>query len=155
MTPFDASMSGWITWASLTLTPNVPSTFTGRPAAVLTCSDLPATSAAFTRPGTTWYFKMVASLALFLSSDSTVPGGSLAKAASLGANTVYGPLPFSVLTRPAAFTAVTSVLKDPAATAVSTISAARATLGPSNVAASAAPAASERIPECIRFLQLV
>ena len=32
---------------------NVPSTFTGSPAAVLTFSDLPATSAAFTRPGTT------------------------------------------------------------------------------------------------------
>jgi len=81
-------MSGWITWASLTLTPNVPSTFTGSPAAVVTFNDLPATSAAFTRPGTTCYFRMVASLALFFRSDSTVPGGNFAKAASFGANTV-------------------------------------------------------------------
>ena len=46
----------------------------------------------------------------------------MAKAASVGANTVNGPLPFRVSTRPAAFTAATSVLKDPAEAAVSTIS---------------------------------
>eukprot|EP00913_Durusdinium_trenchii_P028291 g26519.t1 len=51
-----------------------------------------------------------------------VPFGSLRNAASVGANTVNGPLPFSVFTRSAAFTAVTSVLNEPAETAVSTMS---------------------------------
>src|SRR6059058_5772966 len=41
---------------------------------------------------------------------STVPAGSLPKAALVGANTVNGPLPSSVSTRPAAFTAATSVV---------------------------------------------
>ena len=36
---------------------------------------------------------------------STVPGGSLAKAASEGAKTVSGPLPERTSTRPAALTA--------------------------------------------------
>ena len=38
-----------------------------------------------------------------------MPAGSLAKAASVGAKTVNGPRPASVSTRPAAFTAATSV----------------------------------------------
>ena len=82
-----------------------------------------------------------------LSNASTVPGGSFANASSLGAKTVKGPIieeensklhehdilqqdsssripgPFNVGTRPAALTAATKVLKEPAATAVSTISA--------------------------------
>ena len=41
---------------------------------------------------------------------STVPAGSLPKAALVGANTVNGPLPSRVSTRPAAFTAATSVV---------------------------------------------
>src|SRR6201992_3847867 len=41
---------------------------------------------------------------------STVPAGSLAKASLVGANTVNGPGPESVSTRPAAFTAATSVV---------------------------------------------
>ena len=41
---------------------------------------------------------------------STVPGGSLANASLVGANTVKGPAPSRVSTRPAAFTAVTSVV---------------------------------------------
>jgi hypothetical protein len=45
-----------------------------------------------------------------LSSVSTVPAGSLAKAELVGANTVNGPLPDSVSTSPAAFTAATSVV---------------------------------------------
>ena len=45
-----------------------------------------------------------------LSSVSTVPAGSLANASLVGANTVNGPLPDSVSTRPAAFTAATSVV---------------------------------------------
>src|ERR1700722_3457179 len=68
---------------------------------------------------------MATSLALFsgLRRSSMVPGGSLAKAASVGAKTVNGPAPLSVSTSPAALIAATSVLKLPAATAVSTISA--------------------------------
>jgi hypothetical protein len=45
-----------------------------------------------------------------LSSVSTVPDGNLAKASLVGANTVKGPLPDSVSTRSAAFTAATSVV---------------------------------------------
>ena len=58
-----------------------------------------------------------------------MPAGSLANAASVGANTVNGPLPLSVSTRPAAFTAATRVLKLPAATAVSTIVPCAAAVG--------------------------
>lgn len=54
---------------------------------------------------------------------STVPWGNLAKASSVGAKTVKGPGLFNVSTSPAACTAVTNVLKLPADTAVSTISA--------------------------------
>ena len=39
-----------------------------------------------------------------------MPAGSLANAALVGANTVNGPGPESVSTRPAAFTAATSVV---------------------------------------------
>jgi hypothetical protein len=53
---------------------------------------------------------------------STVPAGSFAKAASEGAKTVNGPLPFRVSVRPAAVTAATRVLNEPAAMAVSTMS---------------------------------
>ena len=42
-----------------------------------------------------------------------MPAGSAAKAASVGANTVYGPLPWSVSTRPAALTAAKSVVNEP------------------------------------------
>src|SRR3954471_16161356 len=67
---------------------------------------------------------MAVSFALFsgLSRSSSVPAGSLANAASVGANTVNGPLPFKVSTSPAAFSAAARVLNDPAATAVSTMS---------------------------------
>src|ERR1700756_1468633 len=55
---------------------------------------------------------MLVSVALFsgLTSVSTVPAGSLAKASLVGANTVNGPGPSSVSTRPAALTAATSVV---------------------------------------------
>src|SRR6476659_2731214 len=53
---------------------------------------------------------------------SSVPAGSLANAASGGGNTVTGPAPFSVVTRSAAVSAAASVLNEPAATAVSTMS---------------------------------
>ena len=52
--------------------------------------------------------------------------GIFAKAASVGANTVNGPGPFRVSTRPAALSAVASVLNCPAETAVSTMSLAQA-----------------------------
>ncbi len=50
-----------------------------------------------------------------------MPAGSLAKAALVGANTVNGPGPLSVSTRPAAFTAATSVVWSLELTAFSTI----------------------------------
>ena len=60
-------------------------------------------------------------LSLFsgFSSSSTVPAGSFAKAASVGANTVNGPEPLRVVTRPAASSAAASVLNWPASAAVS------------------------------------
>ena len=55
---------------------------------------------------------MLVSLSLFsgFSSVGTVPSGSLSKARLVGANTVKGPAPDNVSTRPAAFTAATSVV---------------------------------------------
>ena len=44
------------------------------------------------------------------SSESTVPAGRAAKALLFGANTVKGPAPLRVSTRPAALTAATSVV---------------------------------------------
>ena len=44
-----------------------------------------------------------------LRSVSTVPAGSLSKAAFVGAKTVNGPVPLSVSASPAALTAATSV----------------------------------------------
>ena len=77
-----------------------------------------------TRPGTTWYLRIATSFALFSGFKrlSTVPAGSLAKAASVGAKTVNGPGPFSVSTSPAAWSAAARVWNEPAATAVSTMS---------------------------------
>jgi hypothetical protein len=48
---------------------------------------------------------------IFGSLPSTVPAGSLAKAASEGAKTVNGPLPLRVSTRPAALTAAVIELR--------------------------------------------
>jgi hypothetical protein len=49
-------------------------------------------------------------LSLFsgFNSISTVPAGNLAKAASVGANTVNGPSPFKVSKSPPALTAATT-----------------------------------------------
>ena len=52
---------------------------------------------------------------------STVPAGSLPNAALVGANTVNGPLLCRVSTRPAAFTAATSVVWSLELTAFSTM----------------------------------
>src|SRR6478735_6903442 len=77
-----------------------------------------------TFPGTTWYVRIeVRSPWGSLSRVSTVPAGSLAKSSSVGANTVNGPSPLRVSTRPAAWRAAARVVKLPAATAVSTMSA--------------------------------
>ena len=67
---------------------------------------------------------MLLSIALFsgLSSVSTVPGGSAANDALVGANTVNGPALLSVSTRPAALTAATSVVWSLELTALSTMS---------------------------------
>lgn len=54
---------------------------------------------------------------------STVPAGSFAKASSVGAKTVKRPALFKVSTKPATVTAAVEVLNEPAAIAVSTISA--------------------------------
>jgi len=54
--------------------------------------------------------------------------GRPAKAASVGANTVNGPGPLSVLTNPAAVTAVTSVENAGLDTATSTMSASTCTM---------------------------
>ena len=51
-----------------------------------------------------------------------MPRGRAAKAALVGANTVNGPGLFSVSTRPAAFTAATSVVWSAEFTALSTMS---------------------------------
>src|SRR6187399_1302994 len=94
------------------------------------------------------------SLALFsgLSSDSTVPAGSLAKASSVGANTVNGPAPFSVVTRSAAVSAAASVLNEPAATAVSTMSFDCADTGAAPAATTAATANAAAANEPITYV---
>jgi hypothetical protein len=51
-----------------------------------------------------------------------VLGGSLSKAASVGANSVNGPGPWSVSTRPATDSRLTSVWKRPSSMTVCTIS---------------------------------
>jgi len=63
-------------------------------------------------PASYMNFWILVSVALFsgFTSVSTVPAGSLAKAALVGAKTVNGPGPDSVSTSPAAFTAATSVV---------------------------------------------
>src|SRR3954471_19309395 len=67
---------------------------------------------------------MFVSMGLFsgLSKVSTVPAGSAANAALVGAKTVNGPGPLSVSTRPAAFTAATSVVWSLELTALSMMS---------------------------------
>ena len=56
--------------------------------------------------------KILTKVALFsgLSKKSTVPAGSFAKAAFVGAKTVKGPALCKVATKPAAFTAATKVV---------------------------------------------
>lgn len=124
MTPLEHSISALVTVAPLTTTPVVPSTSSASPETDAGLIFLPATSAAITLLGITWSVRILVSFSLFsgLTSVSTVPAGSFANASSEGANTVNGPAPLRVSTSPAAVTAATSVLNEPAATAVSTMS---------------------------------
>ena len=70
-----------------------------------------------------------------------MPAGSFSNAASVGANTVNGPVPLSVSTSSAAVRAAARVVKSPAATAVSTMSdAAIDSLGEGDGAAEVAAA---------------
>ena len=66
---------------------------------------------------------MLARVVLFsaFNSDSTVPAGNFSNAALVGAKTVNGPSPLSVSASPAAFTAVTNVLKSGFPAAISTM----------------------------------
>ncbi len=63
------------------------------------------------------------SIALFSGFNrfSTVPAGSMANAALVGAKTVNGPGPFSVSTNPAALTAATRVVWSVEFTALATM----------------------------------
>jgi hypothetical protein len=107
-------------------------------------ADLPfmvTTVAAMTLPDTTWYVKMDVRAGMSFKRPSTklglrleyvcrgqdkkdsmyvptVPAGSLANAASVGAKTVNGPADFSVETKPAAPRAAARVLKEPAPTKI-------------------------------------
>ena len=106
-------------------------------------ADLPfmvTTVAAMTLPDTTWYVKMDVRAGMSFKRPSTklglrfeyvcrgqdkrqlylptVPAGSLANAASVGANTVNGPADFRVETKPAAPRAAARVLKEPAPTKI-------------------------------------
>src|ERR1700674_721912 len=66
---------------------------------------------------------MLVSVPLFsgLSSESSVPAGRAANASLVGANTVNGPAPDSVSTRPAALTAATRVEKSELPDAICTM----------------------------------
>src|SRR4051794_38110234 len=87
---------------------------------------IPTTLSEVTEPETTWYRRIFLSAAGSLRRPSSVPAGSAAKAASVGAKTVKGPSPWSVPTSPAAVAAARRVLNDPASVAVATMSLAMA-----------------------------
>src|SRR5262249_11364403 len=95
---------------SLAVKVQPPTVFTGCMPASSLIIFLMADDSAFA--DTTWQVRILVSCALFsgFSRVSTVPAGSLLNAALVGANTVKGPSPDNVSTRPAAFTAATSVV---------------------------------------------
>src|ERR1700733_977770 len=72
-----------------------------------------------TWPPTTRSLRTGLSFAESLSSASSGPGGSFLNASSVGAKIVNGPFPVSLSVRPAVLTPATSVVKLPAAIAVS------------------------------------
>src|SRR5436309_10976764 len=130
--PYDAGIStvsttwitplDWLTFAIVTVEePPLASTIITLSPECFTVSSSPSTVFSFlpsvrleasSLPGTTWYVRILVSVGLLsgFTSVSTVPAGSLPKAALVGANTVNGPFPSSVSTRPAAFTAATRVV---------------------------------------------
>merc|ERR1719225_2482927 len=80
------------------------------PPAVFTLVSPSGTSPAIrAAPGTTWRRRTAVSASLSASRPSKVALGILAKALLVGANTVKGPSPARVSTRPAAFTAAKRV----------------------------------------------
>ncbi len=93
---------------------------TGVPARVATCPAL--IWLLVTVPGTTCNFSSCTNTSLFSGSNSwfNTPGGSAAKASSVGAKTVYGPSPAKVSSKPAAWIALTSVWNFSLSVALST-----------------------------------
>ena len=85
ITPFEAFTSAVVTLALFTITPTASAfTLSDWP---LTVGTMPVfTSLAITAPETTWYVRIAFSLGMSFNSASTVPAGSLANAASVGAN---------------------------------------------------------------------
>ena len=90
----------------------------------MVASITPDMSVDMTLPDKTWKVKIPVRVFLFsgFKRSAKRSESKAENASSLGANTVNGPLPLRVWTSSAAVTALTNVLKDPAATAVSTIS---------------------------------
>lgn len=132
ITPLLVTMSAAVSLTPLTRTaPSLKAMAMDSPPRVL-AEAFSSAVARGTRAAMTCNFKMATSWALFsgLRRDSSVPLGSLAKAASLGAKTVNGPSPLSAPTKSAAVRAAARVLNEPAATAVSTMSALGAVVGP-------------------------
>ena len=119
ITPLSVMMSVVTTDAPSTFTPSAPTEIlTSAPLTVFTFFPFNVTTvSAKTLPGTTWYVRIEVSLGMSFRRASTVPGGSLANAASVGAKTVNGPALLRVGTNPAAVKAAARVLKEPAATA--------------------------------------
>ncbi len=93
MTPFEVSRSAAATLAPPIVSPLSVARIASEPPWSVLAEVSFAAWSEYTRPETTWYLRIAASFALFsgLSSDSTVPSGSAAKAASVGAKTVNGP----------------------------------------------------------------
>src|SRR6478609_1938307 len=147
MTPFVATTSAVVTFASSTFTPELVSINTGDPETVLkTCSSFRSFDAT-AAPATTWYVKISVSAALL--SPARTPGLAVSKAAnaaSVGANTVNGPGPFRTSIKPALVNAAASFVKLPAATAVSTMSLSSLSAPPVPPAPAAAPAAPAPAP---------
>ena len=120
-TPFAASISARITFESLINTPSgVMEMLMSFPSRVLAFIPFER-SVDITLPPTAWYRRIcVRSPEGSWRRVSTVPVGSAAKAASVGANTVKGPSPESASASPAAITAASSVLCTSLLTTMST-----------------------------------
>ena len=97
MTPLDAGTSASTTFASLTITPSP--TVKDRSSPLTAAADMPSVTADDgTAPETTWYSRMSVSAALpstVSSAARSIPAA--ANASSVGAKTVNGPSPCSVV----------------------------------------------------------